>query len=272
MPSTENPQLSELAPLALVYHENSKLNCSTAARLADAVGEFSADADARRRSITAAKTYPTADRIDLACVARQPRCNRPLCDVLSRRRSVRQFSPRGLSLSAVAAMLQSAGGISGESEDQEEPGLVQLLRAAPSGGALYPIETYLVAFRPEGFEQGIYHYHAPQHALETVRQGNLRDRFESLILTASEPLAAPALLVLAARWETPFRKYGERGYRVLLLDAGHVAQNLLLTAVALDLAACPIAGFHDDALGAELGLDPASEPVVYVILVGYPRD
>lgn len=270
MPALEPTSLSQIAPLALAYHENSKLNPGTAEQLAESVGEFAQDADLRRRSMTSAKTYPTANRIDLSRVAKQPRCNRPLSDVLARRRTVRHFSPRELSLASIAALLQSAAGTTGQLEDAQDPGLVQLLRAAPSGGALYPIETYLVAFRTQGFEPGTYHYHAPQHALELVQTGDVRERFASLVLALSEPLSAGALLVLTARWENPLRKYRERGYRILLLDAGHLAQNLLLCAAALDLAACPIAGFHDDAVGTELGLDPANEPVLYLILLGHP--
>ena len=66
------------------------------------------------------------------------------------------------------------------------------------------------------------------------------------------------------------RKYGERGYRVLLLDAGHVAQNILLVATALGIGACTVAGFHDDALAHELGVDAQEEPVLYTLTLGHP--
>jgi SagB-type dehydrogenase family enzyme len=77
-------------------------------------------------------------------------------------------------------------------------------------------------------------------------------------------------IVLSARWDRPIAKYGERSYRIVALDAGHLAQNILLVATALGVAGCPIAGFHDDALAAELGLDPREESPLYVITLGYP--
>ena len=63
-------------------------------------------------------------------------------------------------------------------------------------------------------------------------------------------------------------KYGERGYRILLLDAGHLAENVLLTAAALNLSACPLAGFFDDRLARTLELNPTEEPVLYAITIG----
>ena len=111
----------------------------------------------------------------------------------------------------------------------------QRLRAHPSGGALYPIETYLVALAVEGLAAGVYHYHAPDNCLEPVSLGARPDQFGPLVLTATARLDAAALVVLSARWEQPIAKYGERSYRVMLLDAGHVAQNLLLVATALGL-------------------------------------
>ena len=83
-------------------------------------------------------------------------------------------------------------------------------------------------------------------------------------------LQAPAVVVLTGRWATPLRKYGERGYRVLLLDAGHLMENLLLTATALRLGTCPIAGFRDDRIAEILAVTQAEEPVLYSLLLGLP--
>jgi SagB-type dehydrogenase family enzyme len=268
MEAIEPPRLSELAPLALLYHENSKINRATLPYLAESIGEFAADVEQLRRSATAAKTYPGSDRIELARLGRLPRPDQPLDVVLAGRRSVREFSAAPVPLRAVASLLQRALGVTGEMTHAEHPEIRQRMRAHPSGGALYPIETYLVALRVEQLDAGVYHYHAPDECLEVVRRANLTDRLASLVLTAGGPFDAAGVIVLAARWEQSIAKYGERSYRVVLLDAGHVAQNLLLVATGLGLATCPVAGFHDDALAAEVGLDPNREPVLYLILFG----
>jgi len=147
--------------------------------------------------------------------------------------------------------------------------LTQPVRAAPSGGALYPIETYVAAFEVDGLPPGLYHAHYQDQCLEEVMPGNLKATLAEHLVAGQQQLDAPCWLVLSARWEMPLRKYGERGLRVVLLDAGHLAQNYLLCATALGLAACPIAGFHDDGLTRAMQLDPAAEPVVYAITLGY---
>jgi SagB-type dehydrogenase family enzyme len=270
MPSLDPPPLTELAPLALLYHENSKINRATVVPLAESVGEFISDLDQLRRVTTSAKTYPSAERIEFSKLGRLPVPKQSLAGVLSSRRSVRVYEDRPLALPKVAALFWNACGITGQLVHAEHREIRQHLRAYPSAGALYAIEIYLVAFRVAGLAAGIYHYHALSNCLETVRTGDLADRFNMLLLHPSDRLDAPAVIVLSARWEHVVAKYGERSYRVASLEAGHVAQNILLVATALGLAGCPIAGFMDDALAAELKLDDRQEPPIYAITLGEP--
>ena len=269
MHAMEPETLVEKAPLACLYHENSKLTKASEQRLADAVAEFGSDPEALRRSMTAVKTYPSARRVLLPPRRRLPRPRRRLDKVLAERRSVRAYDGRPLPFAVLASLLEHAGGITAGIFLENGGTLAQPLRAWPSGGALYPIETYVVAAAVGGLEPGIYHHHPVDRCLEPVRSAQACSRLGGLILTATGRLDAPAVIILAGRWERPLTKYGERGYRVLLLDAGHLAQNLLLVAAALGLGACPVAGFHDDALAAELGLDPREEPVLHVMTAGY---
>jgi SagB-type dehydrogenase family enzyme len=160
--------------------------------------------------------------------------------------------------------------VTGELRAAEHPDILQLVRAYPSGGALYPIELYVAAFDVSGLSAGIHHYHAPQHCLEGVRPGDWRDQIARHIWLGGQPLTAPTVLILTARWERPLHKYGERGYRMLLLDAGHVSQSLLLTATALGLGGCPVGGFLDDPLAESLGIDPREEAVLLCVLIGTP--
>jgi SagB-type dehydrogenase family enzyme len=211
-------------------------------------------------------------RVDLTPFLSHPFPAEPLDALLMRRRSLRSFRTQALPLSAVAVLLETAAGITGEMKHPDHPEILQLVRAQPSGGALYPIEIYLAALEVDGLSAGIYHFHAPQHCLEPVRAGDFRSELGRHLWIGDLPLDSPAVIVLTGRWNLPLRKYGERGYRVLLLDAGHLMENLLLTATALHLGACPVAGFHDDPLAEILSVDPREEPVLYCMLVGLPAD
>jgi SagB-type dehydrogenase family enzyme len=269
MLDTEAPDLAEQAPVALLYHENSKLTEVTSPRLAASVAAFAADEEALRRAASGIKTYPSGDHIPLPPARRLPRPRLRLDAALRRRRSLRESAPHPLAFASLAALLEHAAGMTASASTGSETGLAQPLRAWPSGGALYPVEVYVAAFDVAGVAPGIYHHHPGDRSLEVVRAGAARAVLAPHVLTASGGLDAPALLVLAGRWGRTLSKYGERGYRIVLLDAGHLAQNLLLVAAALGLAVCPIAGFHDDALAAALDLDPAEEPVLHAITVGH---
>lgn len=266
----EQPALSKLAPICLMYHENSKINRSSEHLLTESIAEFTSNIDELRRSTSAAKTYPGSARVQLSDVRSVPKVNQPLNVVLSRRRSVRAYAPKALSLPNLTALLEHADGVTGQLRDPVHAEIVQSVRAAPSGGALYPIEVYVVALNVDGLSAGVYHYHPVQRCLEVLRLGDFSEQIGSLVLTGQPQLTAAAVIVLTGRWNLPLRKYGERGYRVLLLDAGHVAQNILLVATALGIGACPVAGFHDDALARELGVDAQEEPVLYTLTLGHP--
>jgi SagB-type dehydrogenase family enzyme len=257
------------APVARLYFENSKINEATAGRLAERVGRFNVDLGLLRQSTSNEKTYPGASTVPLPTGRRVPRLPMRLDEALAARRSARCYLPRPVELADLNALLLRGGGITGELHHPQRRELKQCVRAAPSGGALYPIETYLVGFNVRGLPKGAYHVHQRDCCLEEVVAGDLRDAVNACIISEQAGLNAPCLLVMSARWGLPFKKYGERGLRIALLDAGHLAQNYLLCATALGLAACPVAGFYDDALARLLKLDPALEPVVYVVTLGY---
>ncbi len=145
------------------------------------------------------------------------------------------------------------------------------LRACPSAGALYPVETYLFLHRVSGIAPGIYHYRVQSHALEVLRAGDFRGRIARAAL--DQDMAAEAAAVFA--WTAVFArtrwKYGQRGYRYVYLDAGHIAQNLSLAAAGLGLGSCPIAALYDEEVNELLGVDGEEESVVYLSAVGHPR-
>ena len=148
-------------------------------------------------------------------------------------------------------------------------GTPQSLRAVPSGGALYPLELYVVSHRVEALEPALYHYEPLRHVLELLRP--LESPAEAELSPYPEPLVESAAVVAmtAMFWRSRF-KYGARAYRFALMEAGHVGQNLLLAAAALGLDAVPLGGFFDREVDAFLGVDGIYEASLYLVPLGYP--
>lgn len=176
---------------------------------------------------------------------------------LSRRRSVRVFRDAALTLDEVSQLLWAAQGVT--SRDS--------MRTAPSAGALYPLEIYLVAGNVRDVDPGIYRYSVSQHTLLRSVSGDLRAACASAALDQEWIAGAAAVTVIVAAMQRTTRKYGSRGVRYVHIEVGHAAQNLFLQAVALGLDAAVVGAFDDDRLGALLGL-PAGEEPLYLMPVG----
>jgi SagB-type dehydrogenase family enzyme len=186
-----------------------------------------------------------------------------LADALDARRSIRAFGERPLRLDELGTILQAAYGVTGRLG-----GTPQTLRSAPSGGGLYPLELYVVTQRVEGLDAALHHFDPLRQGLELLRAIEPGDELDSLspyggLLASSAAFVA----VTAMFWRSRF-KYGARAYRFTLLEAGHLAQNLLLAVAALGLAAVPLGGFYDRRLDAFLGVDGLYEASLYLLPVG----
>lgn len=184
-------------------------------------------------------------------------------DAIDVRRSVRDYVDKSLSLVQLSRLLWAAQGVTGKTYGHA-------LRSAPSAGALYPIEVYVVAHAVEGLERGIYHYRVGYHALELVKEGDFRRGMERAGLEQKMLGAASATFVLSAVFERTRAKYGERSLRYVYLEAGHISQNVALEAVSLGLGSVCVGAFRDDAVNGLLGLDGKKESAVYVQAVGFP--
>lgn len=175
-------------------------------------------------------------------------------EALERRRSHRSFSGKPVVLDALSQLLWAAQGIT----DPEG------YRTAPSAGALYPLELYVVT------AAGAYHYEPRRHRLSVLAPGDLRDEIHHAALEQDVLLEAPVIFVIAGVYERTEGKYGGRAERYVHLEAGHAAQNLLLQAVSLDLAAVPIGAFEDAQIQKVLSLAVDARPL-YLIPVGHPK-
>ena len=211
------------------------------------------------------KTYPDAPRVALPEPAVAPAGDerQDLFGVLGRRRSVRDYAPPALGLGELSALLWAAAGVTALRHGFA-------FRTAPSAGGLFPVEHYVAANDVAGLEPGVYHYAVLERALERIVAGDVRLPLARAALDQRIAAEADAVFVWTAVLERSRWKYGKRFVRYVLLDAGHIAQNVALAAVALGLGTCQIAAFFDDEAAALLGVDPDEEPVVYMTTVGRP--
>jgi len=189
--------------------------------------------------------------------------------LLQARLSCRQFQDRPLPLAGLSTLLHAGYGIQGQVQLGEDE---LLTRPVPSGGGLYPLEAYLFVRRVSGLAPGIYHYAVCDHALERLPPEPLpAARLAALFLAQPYAGTASLVVVFTAVLARALGKYADRGYRLLLLEAGHVAQNLNLAATALGWGSVNLAGFYDAELGAVLDLDSNLEVPVYATAIGKPQ-
>lgn len=239
------PALDDPAEL---FHEASKLHPALARRQAAGILRLEANETLRAAALRAIRRNPQRRTVSLP-PPRRPACT--LWSAIDRRRSRRAF--RGILEDAdLAAVLDAGYGVRDRSR-----------RTVPSGGALYPLELY-VALRG----RGVYRYDPELHLLE---EHDAEDAWPALVSSSPLPSlldgAAAALLLLAVFGRTRF-KYGQRGYRFALLEAGHVVQNVVLAAAALDVVALPFGGYYDARIDDIVGADGVEESVVYAVVVG----
>ena len=175
---------------------------------------------------------------------------------LAQRRSLREFDPRELTLAEIGQMLWAAQGITDYLEG---------LRTAPSAGALYPLEVYVAN------SQGVFHYRPLNHLLVQKIGGDVRQQLRKTTPEQGWVEEAPCVFVVTGIYERTTGKYGERGIRYVHLEAGHVAQNLLLQAVTLGLGGVTVGAFRQRPVEQILDLR-AREKALYLIPVGQPRE
>jgi SagB-type dehydrogenase family enzyme len=186
--------------------------------------------------------------------------------VLERRVSSRAFAPDPVPLPAVATLLRSAYGIIGRSARDD----IELIdRPVPSAGGLYPLEVSLLVRATDGLPPGVHHYLPAAHGLEQLRNGPLPHSLVTYLFMGQRWVADAALvMIVSAVPGRSLTKYGDRGYRYLLLEAGHVMQNVNLAAIALELETVNLGGFYDDELARLICVDPEHEIPLYATAVG----
>jgi SagB-type dehydrogenase family enzyme len=191
-----------------------------------------------------------------------------LGELIARRTSCRLYEPRPLALEDLSAILAGTYGLT--RVVALPSGLESPARAVPSAGALYPLELYLLLEQVESLEDGLYHYNVLEHGLEPIQLSVGREAVARYFLAAPLLENANAVVVMSAVFDRTLQKYGPRGYRYVLIEAGHAAQNLCLLSAERNLATLCVGGFVDSGLNRFLGLDPRVEAAVYCVGLGHP--
>jgi SagB-type dehydrogenase family enzyme len=248
------PRLDDPAEL---FHEASKLHPALGMRQTAGMARLGSNDELQAAAGLAARSNPQLP------AHRLPRPRRPRCSLwvaLERRQSRRDFDGAWLAERSLATVLDSGYGIRAGNR-----------RRVPSGGALYPLEVYVASHRVDGVGAGVYRFDPHRHALEELDRSDPWAALETACVFPGLLDGAAAVMLVAAVFGRTRFKYGQRGYRFALLEAGHVVQNVVLAAAALGLPALPLGGFYDAQVDALVDLDGVEESVVYGVVVGGAR-
>ncbi len=190
----------------------------------------------------------------------------PLRQVIDERRSVRGYADQALSLEELSFLLWCTQGV------KKVTTRPATSRTVPSAGARHAFETDLLVNRVEGLEPGLYRFLAIEHQLVRREAGpEINERITHACLEQNQVRTSAVTFIWDAVRARMYWRYGERGYRYLHLDAGHVCQNLYLAAEAIGCGVCAIAAFDDNLINGVLGLDGEHEFVIYIASLGKKR-
>lgn len=203
------------------------------------------------------KEYPRSPRIYLP---KPPELRHTLSQAILERKTERKFSDQPLDLVTLSALLfWSAGLVHGPSSFR---------RPHPSGGSRFPIETYCAIFRGGEVEKGIYHYNVKAHALEKIRAGDAEIVRHALPYDFAREAAA--IIMLTCVSDRTLGKYGSLGYKLALLEGGHIGQNIYLTGATLGLGVLSLGGVDDQSAAKALDLGE-EEALFYQLAIGWPE-
>ena len=205
------------------------------------------------------KNYPDCQTIKLPDIT--PLSDMTLHEVLKNRKSIRDYQNKPLTKEILSYLLWASTGISRKEGGYE-------FRTAPSAGALYPIETYLVVHNVKEISPGVYHYNIQNHYLELLKEGDYAVETANAALGQRMCVEASVVFIWTAIFQRMKWKYDQRAYRYVYLDAGHIAENLALSATSLGLDSCQIGALYDDKVNQVIDVDGAEESVIYMSVVG----
>lgn len=246
--------------LSEVYHENTKLAPLSARAYTQTIAQRGKTAAAQTLAANPYKVYSLMDQAELPPPGEPNELER----VIAARRSTRRYTGEAVTREELARLLLYTYG---------KPVAGRARRPVASGGALYPLELYVVPLNVEGLERGwVYHYNADQHSLDIVRREDRWEEFRRIVWLADmeDVEKVSMVVVVSAVFARCTMKYLDRGYRLVLMEAGEVGHNLALLATSLGLGACLLGGFLDDQLSKLLDIDGVEEAPLLPVVLGRP--
>lgn len=243
-----------------LYHENSKLG-----RLSESVSET----EVLTRMKQFAESLPFLGYPIVELPAKGTPLGKSLHEAITTRTSTRTLTPAPITLDAVATLFHCAYGVT---RDNAQTAFPRPFRVIPSAGAQYPLELFFHTAHILGLPAGLYHYSSSDHQLRRVREEDRTAQLTQCFVHPDIVRGATLLVFITALFERNTFKYGERGYRFTLLEAGHVAQNLNLSASALGFGSVNLGGYYDREVDDFLGLDGITHSTVYVVALGKNAD
>lgn len=236
--------------LALLYHLNSEPWLNLEAYATSSVGG-------------AFRPFPSGDVVQLP----PPETESALHRAISQRRSCRKFADEPLDLPVASSLLRFSYGTTRSILLTD--GQTATLRPVPSAGGLYPLELYFNAYSVTGMSDGIYRYYPLHHLAEKLAAVPSEEKLSEALMAQYFIAHANLVVFMVASFDRTLSKYGPRGYRYMLLEAGHVGQVLCLLAAESGLASLCIGGFHDRKLNLLLRLRENRNVVLYSVAVGH---
>ena len=248
--------LQRKSSLSEIFHENTKLTPLSGRAYSQHIERIGKSPTAKGLMAEPYKVYTLFDRVKLPV----PEPENELEKTIVARRSERHYTGEAVSQEELAKLLFYTYG---------RTELRRSFRPVASGGALFPLEFYVIARNVTGLERGIYHYDVENNYLDAIERV---DRWESLKQCVwfkdIDVDDAAVVIVISASFLRSTFKYQDRGYRMILMEAGEAAQNLSLLCVPLGLGACLLGGFLDDPLSDLLGIDGVDEAPLLPIVIG----
>lgn len=253
-----NPETESEDEVWRSYHENSKT---------ERFQRPPSDAQVRQRmsELDMSLDYAGYKRTDLPAPAP---LDMAVDAAIRGRQTCRDMQACAISLPQLSALLFSAYGETRDNADTDYP---RPFRVVPSGGALYPLELYFHSARVEGLDAGLYHYNPQRHAVSEIVRGDMSHRLSAALVQSELPLQSGLQIFVTAFFERSAFKYAERSYRFVLLEAGHLMQNLALAATALGLGHTCVGGYFDREIDDILELDGIRRGTVYMAMIGRAR-
>lgn len=249
---------------AEILHEQTKFHRATLSGQVKNIVRYLRHPAFIARGVAGYNVFPSCPRIDL------PEPSLAIGDLASamgNRKSIRDFTG-SLNLVELSSLLHHSLRVNRYSSSNSAPHVKLAFRPYPSPGGLYPTEFYVFLNQVDGIAPCIAHYDARNHCLRSLKPQSGNAFASAEVQSGEAGIQAPIVIVMTSVPQRATAKYGSRGYRMALLEAGHASQNLCLAAQGLGLGSTVYGAYYDDELAALLDIDSVTETVVSVMLVG----